>query len=384
MIDTIVLMLPSDQFAIADHEKFSPSTIGLFQAPYYKLGGRGNCSCYQNPTAEELRRGNYKPRLTVTKRIGKGGYSVVLRIEFSVPKLIFGNNFDEVDDSHFALVVDALLERLREMGIVIFRQAIVNAPVSAVHYSKNIPLVDHSTPYGILKEISKINLTQALDLNQTDFRNEGHCLKFHANSYELVLYDKMKDLQKAKISEKRAVERDNAIQLDLIDGLKPKKPFEVLRIEARLNKREAIKRFLKKAGITCNMTFAALFNKAISRKVLMSFLEDIERGYALVAYKPKTPQDFIADFRMNQPKAKIRKMLQMYGLKIAIDEIGVREFREATKSYGKHHWPRLMRDLAACKFRTGFSAIEPMIKALMKFESLKLNEFAKNKSLTKP
>ena len=205
MIDTIVLMLQADQFSIADHTRFSPSTKGLFESPYYPLGGRGNFSCYQNPTAEEFKNGIYKPRLTVTKRPQKGGFQITLRIEFSIPKLIFGNNFDEVEDAHFALVVDTLSKSLREMGVLVFRDILVNASISAVHYSKNIPLPDYLIPSSILNEIAKINLTQTLDLNQTDFRNDGQSLKFHANSYELALYDKMRDLEKSKISEKRVV-----------------------------------------------------------------------------------------------------------------------------------------------------------------------------------
>ncbi len=383
MIDTIVLMLQHPDFSIGNHDRFSPSTKGLFRPPYYSLGGRGNFSCYQNPTAEEFKKGVYKPRLTVTKRPAKGGYAVVLRIEFSIPKLLFGNNFDEVSESNFAQVVDKLLARLREMDVILPRHVLETAPVSAIHYSKNIPLTDHSTPYGILKEIAKINLTQALDLNQTDFRNEGHCLKFHANSYELAFYDKMKDLRKAKTSEKRTVEKSYAIQLDLFEDLEPKKPFEVLRMEARLNKREVIKRFLKKAGVGCELTFAELFKKDISQKILSSFIETIENGYALVAYQPKTSKEFIASFRINQPKAGIYKMLKIHSLQSMINEMGVRGFREAIKSYGKHHWPRLRKDLAACKYRTGFTAIGPVIKANANFAPLKLADFTEKKKLAK-
>lgn len=383
MIDTVVLMLNHpEHFHIADHERFSPSTIGLFQAPYYKLGGRGNYSCYQNPTAEELKNGIYKPRLTVTRRVSKGGLPVTLRIEFSVPKLIFGNNFDEVDDANFAQVADILLRKLREMGIIIFKNILLNAPVSSVHYSKNIPLLDGSTPYTILKEIAKINLTQRLDLNQTDFRNEGHCLKFHTNSYELALYDKLKDIEKSKVSEKRAVEKGTAIQLHLFDSFKPKKPFEVLRIEARLNKREVIRQFLKKAEVNANPTFAELFKKDISRKVLLSFVEDIERDYALLAYNPKTFENFVADFRINQPKVKIRKMLQIYGLIDAL-RLGARKFREVTKSYGKHNFPRLMKELKLCKFKTCFSAIKPLIDGIIDFKPLKLADYCQKETTGK-
>ena len=59
----------------------------------------------------------------------------------------------------------------------------------------------------------------SLDVNQTDYRNEGHSYKWHCNSYEVVFYDKIKDLEKAKQSEKRAIEKDNAIQLHLFPEL---------------------------------------------------------------------------------------------------------------------------------------------------------------------
>lgn len=375
MIDTIVLMLQPDQYRIANHEKFSPSTKGLFEPPYYSFGGRGNFPCKQNPTTEEFKRGNYKPRLTVTRRPKKGGFEITLRVEFSIPKLIFGNNFDEVEDAHFAQIVDTLVDKLREMGVLIFREMIVNASVSAVHYSKNIPLTDYSTPYGILKEIAKINLTQALDLNQTDFRNEGHCLKFHANSHELALYDKMKDLHKAKTSEKRAVERDNAIQLELFMDLKPKQPFEVLRMEARLIKREVIKRVFGKLGIESDLTFAQVFKTGISRKVLLSYLDTIKKGYALLAYIPKSAKDFIADFRIIQPKAKPRKMLQMLGLITACNETGIREFREAIERLGKHHWPRLLKDWQGCKFTPTRQPFKPIETALQAFLPLRLKDY---------
>ena len=101
MIDTIVLTIPEESFIINKHEKFSPSTKNLFYPNYYGLGARSNFSCVQNPTKPELRSGNYKPRLTVTKRMSKGEFKIVLRIEFSIPKLLFGNNFDEIEETDF-------------------------------------------------------------------------------------------------------------------------------------------------------------------------------------------------------------------------------------------------------------------------------------------
>ncbi len=379
MIDTIVLTLQPNNFSILDHSKFSPSTIGLFQAPYYKLGCRSNFKCVQNPTSEELKNGIYKPRLTVTRRMGTGAFITTLRIEFSIPKLIFGNNFDELSEDQFEQVITRLNKILYDMGVLIFPQILRDAPVSAVHYSKNIPLTDYSTPFAILEELSKIDLSLQLDINQTDYRNEGHSLKFRANSYEISLYDKRKDLQKAKISGKRAVERDNEIQLELFEQWKPKQPFEVLRMEIRLNKRVKIKQILKKLHIESDLTFSSLFKQDTAQKILLFYLAELKGGYALLAYRPKSTKDFIADFKINNPKTKIRKMLQMLALKTAIEEMGIRELREATKPYGRHNWNRLKSDLSTYSFPKGlFAPLKNIQQSLSEFKPLRLKDFDKS------
>ena len=104
MIDTIVLTLNTGMYTIFEPDNFSPSTRGLTDptAGYYRLGGRSNITCKQNPTPNELKRGIYKPRLTVTKRINRAGnFEIPLKIEFSIPKLLYGNNFDELTNTDF-------------------------------------------------------------------------------------------------------------------------------------------------------------------------------------------------------------------------------------------------------------------------------------------
>ena len=262
------------------------------------------------------------------------------------------------------------------MGVVISSKALKEAPVSSVHYSKNIALTDYSTPRGILEKVSKINLSKTLDLNKTDYRNEGHCLKFHANSHELALYDKMKDLEKSRKSEKRAVEKDTAIQLDLFDTLKPKKPFEVLRIEARLNKRDVIRKTLGKLKLDFEPTFKDLFRGAISKRVLLSYLETIKEGFSIVGYEPKSAKDFVAEFRFIQPKAKVRKMLQMLGLLTACKEMGIRGFREVIDGYGKHHWPRLLKDWKGSNLEGSSSnPLSLLEKSLNDFIPLNLTDY---------
>ena len=375
MIDTIVLSIPQDTFSIRDHNRFNPSTENLYNSSFYRLGSRSHFSCVQNPTKGELRQGIYKPRLTITKRMRNGKFQILLKIEFSIPKLLFGNNFDELEESDFQNVRLSLQNKLNNMGVFILEDELARANVSAIHFSKNIILQEYWTPFSVLRELSKIDLNHKLDLNQTNYRNEGHCLKFHSNSFEIAFYDKKRDLAKAEISEKRAIENDNSIQFDLFKEKKKILPFEVLRIEVRLNNRTKIKKVLKTLEIQNDFTFRSLFQKDISKNVLFYILSNIENDYSLLSYKPKNSKDFLIDLKIMNPDVKIRKSLQLLGLKMAIEEMGIREFRELIKHSGNTNWYRLKKEYSTMKLPCQKSNIISVIEnALNEFQPLRLQD----------
>lgn len=376
MIDTIVLTLKTGMFTILDHDKFSPSTKGLYDATagYYRLGGRSNITCKQNPTPNELRQGIYKPRLTVTKRINRErSFEITLKIEFSIPKLLNGNNFDELTDADFPNAIQKLKTVLRDMGVYILEQNLTNAPVSSVHYSKNIALTDYTTPYTYLSQLAKLNINKRLDTNRTDFRNEGHSFKYRANSFEIVFYDKIKDLQQAKTSEKRAEENDNAVQLGLFDLLTKKQPLEVLRVEIRLNKRQKINQILKKIDKEVEPTFTNIFNQDTAKRVLLYYINEIEEAYPpLLAYQHDSPKKFFSGFIRANPEIKLSQALKMLGLRTLLDEIGVREFREITKRYGNSAWYSLNKEMKNITHTDQLSVFSLLREQVDNFEPLKL------------
>ena len=134
MIDTVKLTLAKGMFMVTDISKFHR---GITNA------GRGYSILVQNPTKSELKRGIYKPRLSITNRFNTTGRSeTTLTIELSLSKLLYGNNFEELQDTDFDLIIDKLQKALKDMGIRVFRELLIKAPVSAVHYSKNIILTE--------------------------------------------------------------------------------------------------------------------------------------------------------------------------------------------------------------------------------------------------
>jgi hypothetical protein len=378
MIDTIVLTLDENSFKIIEHDKFSPSTRVLYNLTKLNiLGGRANISCIQNPTSTELRNGIYKPRLTVTRRLDRHHqFQITLKIEFSAPKLLSGNNFDELEDADFNLVVATLKRRLLDMGVSVSEPILAHAPISAIHFSKNIPLVDYTTPYTYLERLAKINLNQRLDLNQTDFRNEGHSLKFRANSFEVAFYDKVKDLSKAKTSEKRAEERENAIQMRLFEKLEVIKPFQVLRMEVRLNRRQKLKTTLRQAGIEAEPIFQALFKREIAQKVLLHYMTGIEKTYPpILSCDYKDARTFLSNQLINNRKTGLRKALQMLGARVIVEEVGIREFREITKKFGKATWYRLNKEMVTIGYISDQQPFATIRQCLEEFKPLKLIDF---------
>ncbi len=186
----------------------------------------------------------------------------------------------------------------------------------------------------------------------------------------------MKDLGKAKVSEKRAEEKENKIQLKLFEKLEISKPFEVLRMEVRLNRRQKLKQVLKHVGIEIEPTFQSLFRKDIAQKVLLHYMGVIEKGYPLIlSYDCKDAKDFLSDFIVRNPKVGLRKAIQMLGLRTAINELGIREFREITSKYGKANWYRLNKEMLSLNYPQKEDTFAPIRQCLGEFKPLKLIDF---------
>ena len=381
MLDTIVLTLPINHFQIMEHNRFNPSILGLVQAPFYPLGKNGFFKCHQNPTKEDAQKGIYKPRLTAIRRVTSMGHQTMLKIEFSIPKLLFGNNFDEVSKGDFEQIINTLYNRLHEMGVMVSPEMLRLASVSGVHYSKNIPLTDYTTPYSILKEFYKIRMTKRLDVNQTDFRNEGHSLKWRTNDFELSFYDKIKDLEQSKISEKRSIEKQNELQYDLFVPLQKRKAFEVLRMEVRLNSRKRIKAIFERLQISSDYSFKSIFDDVKSKTILNHFLAELKTEYSLISFHPSQYSELLPELKRKNPKMTFIKAIQTIGLKVCIDEIGNRETQEISNIYGKRSWASAIRNLKKYAFPDGdYSLFEPLEKVLKKFTPLRVKEYLKNKS----
>jgi hypothetical protein len=344
------------------------------------MGGKSFIKAVQNPPKSAFKNGIYLPRLTIIKAIRSGGYVIELKIELSLPKLRFGNNFDELENDDFLRVVRLLHRALYSMQVEVTFEDLEYASVSAIHYAKNIHLKNHTSCSMIISELHKIDLSQKIDIGTERFRNGGHALHYHTNTRDIVFYDKMKDLEKAKISDKRAMESDNAIQLALFDEFPNPKALQVFRMEIRLGNRQEMKRTFGRVGIKANPTFNEIFEKNISQKILSYFWEEIKESSQLLNFKTEGVFELAESIKANNPNLKPQKLLVYLAFLVLGKEENTKRLRSFLGYEGSPNanrkWYSIKKAIKSLRYdrRGNYQAIDEIRKDLKEFKITKLEE----------
>jgi hypothetical protein len=299
----------------------------------------------RNPSKAEKETGKYFPRLTGYRRRFSQDENV--RIEFSVPKLLYLNNLDELEENDFPKVIEILQERLKTMGVVVVKSILENASVSAVHFSKNIVLRDGYTVTHLISEMSKVNLRKSFDFAKTRFMNDGQSLYAYTISHQLVIYDKIADLNKDK---KRAIDKDQTLyQRSLFAELnKEEEPQEIIRFEIRLSQKQKMNKVLEGLGYQKNPVFKQVFNTEMSKKVVNDYWKKLIKEGNLglfsmsVSIKDMLQTLFLADKRL-----KPKQAIYLLGLfMLAKDENGMRQLRTiVSKRASDRTWYRITKDM---------------------------------------
>ncbi|MEW6617365.1 MAG: hypothetical protein AB1333_03015 [Patescibacteria group bacterium] len=332
MIDTINLLIPMDKL------RFSVGAWDLNSktAQYQKF--------VRNPSKNDLEKWSYLPRLTGYKRNGLGKEKNI-RIEFSIPKLLFLNNLDEVQQSDFPSVINMLQERLNAMGVIADKEVLENASVSSVHFSKNIQLRDGFTVSYVISEINKVNITKCFDLAQTRYINGGESLYAHTTSHQLVIYDKIADLKK---EDKRAIDKEQPkYQRSLFEDLK-EGSVEIIRFEIRLGSKQKMNKLFEQLGYQKNLIFKDIFNSDLSQKVMIYYWNRLikERSLGLFAL-PFSMKDALRILFVGNKKIRPKQAIYLIGLTtLAKDDGGFRMLRSIlSKKSNCRTWYRFMRDV---------------------------------------
>ena len=360
MIDTVCLTLPLNKLVLLDENNK--------KVPQWDLQSKTeNYSKYvRNPSKADKESGLYFPRLTIYRR--RFGNQPSVKIEFSVPKLIFNNNLNELSNSDFDDVIDALQDRLKRMGVRVFKKVLQNAPITTVHFSKNILLSDGYTSSYVISELTKIDLRKSFDFAQKRFINNGQSLQAHTRSHELVIYDKIADLGKTK---KRAIDKDQtATQLSLFDAIKSKDTLvEILRIEVRLCSKRKINSVFKQLNFTQNPTFLEAFDAKVCIAVVGQYWESILKADQLALFTiDRSAKQMLREMCRGDPNLKPKQAIYQVGLALlAKDGNGLTELRSIFDNRtNDRNWYRIKNDFKKIFSNTSHQNIRSWVNQIEK------------------
>lgn len=334
MIDTVKLLIPLEKPELLNGSKFSPVTpIELMTSSNY-----GKTSL--NPSKAYAKMGRYMPRLTLFKRPTKHGPIYQLAIEFSAPKMLFNNNFDELTESDFRQLVRSIIDKVTELsGKELSYSQIVNADVGAWHSSKNIIFFNYIASQTVLSAISKLEVSKVYDFQKDRYRDGGHVLHIHCNSKDIAFYDKMADLRKAKISPKRSFEKDSLVQMSLLDKLEQFSPVEVLRYEVRLIGKASVKRAFQNVA---NPTFINLYNLSLNKELLITHWKAVTKHVDMLSLDVHKPYELLLNVIEDLDDITPNTSLATVAGLLLIKQVGVSDFRAAIeKRFGIKAWQRI-------------------------------------------
>lgn len=227
----------------------------------------------------------YKPALKYRVRhIGYGGKVHELVVEFSIPKLLLGNNFMDTSKSELDVVHSRILSSIT--GTYHFEdvtlEMIENATLKRMDCGSQVIFPDIES-YNLAQErIGSARLSLRLDIERPQFSERSTGLSISCSSYQFVVYNKTEELRRyAKSPKKAKFEADDEWMVEDEDFFRvitdTKKTC--MRFELRFNTKAKIDNALKHIGEPARaLTLQTALERNIPQRLLQWLLEQIVKG----------------------------------------------------------------------------------------------------------
>lgn len=324
MIDTITLLLnirdPKNPIRFDSERAYEwgPHIKHIIAGGRSKMHGK-TCICHYRPQLkEEEQSGEYFPKVKLLEVIMPGGVQQLLHITFSAPKLIFGNNFNELENYHLEPVCERLSQRLRDMGIFVSPKTLQTADVSQIHYSKNFLLLGQPIEkvFGILRKARPPRRKSYRYEKYSSYTGGGQSVYTYTKRHGLCFYDKKAESRKSK-----------GIPNELYaDAWQLPKTIDVLRMESRCGSPADIRKTLTWVGLPVPkpLTLEVLFDFSISQAVLLKEFETF-RSYLPPLKYTGNLSDIIKSIKTHNPTLTLLKVVNASLLVKLANELGNKE-----------------------------------------------------------
>lgn len=335
MIDTVKIQVALPAPLKRPRIKFNQST--------YYPGYDGPIKAYLNTSKSDKKIGAYHPSFTYYQNHHYiNGPKYCINVQVSLPKLINGNNFVELEDEALNKIVAKLVLELERIGVTVSSEQILESEIVKIDFAKNIIFNDYTSPSSLIKYFESADISKIYTPQRTNYRGGGRVGHFQNNCEDIVLYDKISDLQSGIKSDGHAQENDNYIQQGLLDSLKNKPGLMVARFEVRLNGKRKIRLTLEQVGLpSSGLTIKDLFKVDVARAVLRHKWHSIVDSIPASIMLSPSPDLLFAEIIKNDD-ISLRNAIEAFFMAQMLSIRDTRHVRNMIEDrFGKHAWNRL-------------------------------------------
>lgn len=128
-----------------------------------------------------------------------------------------------------------------------------------------------------------------------------------------------------------------------------------------------------KLGIKSDFTFQSLFKLATAKKVLLHYLDELKsKRLALLDFKAKNDEALLVALCVNNPELGAKQILQLFGLKKAMEFMTPRELRVLFTRFYSRGWRRIMAYAKNVKLPIANSPFRAVREQVVKFRACKI------------
>ena len=397
-MDTVIIKLYSPhKFKIGDRSQFVPEVVRReyrHLSPTEKMLPRSRPYLRRfvlHPKNLHEYKDEYIPRVEIFETLTEDRKDIryVLKVEFSVPKLLYGNSVLEVVEKDKDRVFTELKAALAKVSIIVEIDSIAKAALTTVHLCKNVFLPRSIKMREILNELGKIDINKVVDVTGKQFKNGSRMLSIYSGVIEHVFYDKISDSVRPK--NKRSDKGHIAPERDFIERYELQKKV-LFRYEYRIKKTQTVRREVNEAlgrEALHNVLFKDIFKKGVLEKMTVKAWRSlVERPENQLALFHQTDKLTLLLHILEEAEKKgtgahsMNAALISYGLACAIQDHGAKEVRRAIFSiWNTDHPERLNRRIkeasrltAGLPYSNGIALIDAAVE---KYKTINL-ELLKN------
>ena len=265
--------------------------------------------------------GLYRPRVKLNHWTGN------LTIEFSVPKLLFGNNLQMVCATDLPIVLEVLQSHLQDYGIETTTDALASAKLHRADEAFNIYLPKSISVTSVLDTLNRCLTSGHKNQFRIQYENGGTSLRIGNASSDLLLYDKL-----------QAPESIGGV--DYIDKrpmreILSEPDYNILRIEKRFTTRKTVRKIFALYGI-CNPVLADIFHPTMGRDILLTEWETLLNSFVPPAQFKEDQLTQLLSFFEQNPSATPRQALVYMALQQLLEDHAVWDIKEQLLKYSSY------------------------------------------------